>query len=59
MPAASLTDDETVTEANGNLSDRKTSLSVNSLDILSVNELLESVRGPSFSILFFGFLLKY
>ncbi|XP_021609744.1 protein SEMI-ROLLED LEAF 2 isoform X2 [Manihot esculenta] len=43
MPAASLTDDETVTEANGNLSDRKTSLSVNSLDILSVNELLESV----------------
>ncbi|XP_021659433.2 protein SEMI-ROLLED LEAF 2 isoform X2 [Hevea brasiliensis] len=43
MPAASLTDDESVTEANGNLSDRKTSLSVNSLDILSVNELLESV----------------
>ncbi|KAF2300211.1 hypothetical protein GH714_010716 [Hevea brasiliensis] len=42
MPAASLTDDESVTEANGNLSDRKTSLSVNSLDILSVNELLES-----------------
>ncbi|XP_021656835.2 protein SEMI-ROLLED LEAF 2 isoform X3 [Hevea brasiliensis] len=45
MPAASLTDDETITAANANenLSGRKTSLSVNSLDILSVNELLESV----------------
>ncbi|EEF29339.1 protein SEMI-ROLLED LEAF 2 [Ricinus communis] len=43
MPAASLTDDETIIEANGSQSARKTSLSVNTLDILSVNDLLESV----------------
>ncbi|XP_050207337.1 protein SEMI-ROLLED LEAF 2 isoform X2 [Mercurialis annua] len=42
MPAAS-TDDENLIEANGSQSDRKTSLSTNTLDILSVNELLESV----------------
>ncbi|KDP42800.1 hypothetical protein JCGZ_23742 [Jatropha curcas] len=44
IPAASLTDDETFTDANnGSQSDRKTSLSGNVVDILSVNDLLESV----------------
>ncbi|XP_011026408.1 PREDICTED: uncharacterized protein LOC105127024 isoform X1 [Populus euphratica] len=43
MPAADLTDDETFTELNGSQSGRKTSISVHTLDILSVNELLESV----------------
>ncbi|KAJ6917421.1 protein SEMI-ROLLED LEAF 2 isoform X1 [Populus alba x Populus x berolinensis] len=42
MPAAALTDDETFTELNGSQSGRKTSISVHTLDILSVNELLES-----------------
>ncbi|WCJ41358.1 ARM repeat superfamily protein [Euphorbia peplus] len=43
IPGGSFTDDETFTEANGSQSGRKTSLSGHSLDILSVNELLESV----------------
>ncbi|KAJ6289421.1 hypothetical protein OIU76_025276 [Salix suchowensis] len=43
MPAAALTDDESFTELNGSQSGRKTSISVHTLDILSVNELLESV----------------
>lgn len=43
MPAGALTDDETFTELNGSQSGRKTSISVHTLDILSVNELLESV----------------
>ncbi|XP_065865694.1 protein SEMI-ROLLED LEAF 2 isoform X2 [Euphorbia lathyris] len=47
IPAGSLTDDDTFTEANGSQSGRKTSLSVNSLDILGVNELLESVLETS------------
>ncbi|KAI4324302.1 hypothetical protein L6164_023854 [Bauhinia variegata] len=38
-----LIDEETVPEQSGSQSDRKTSLSINSSDILSVNELLESV----------------
>ncbi|CAN0858049.1 Protein SEMI-ROLLED LEAF 2 [Linum grandiflorum] len=40
---AALTDDEVLTEANGSHSDRKTSLSANTADILSVHELLDSV----------------
>lgn len=47
MPAAALTDDESFTELNGSQSGRKTSISVHTLDILSVNELLESVSGAS------------
>ncbi|KAH9783631.1 ARM repeat superfamily protein [Citrus sinensis] len=43
MPLAALTDEEALPEPNGSQSDRKTSLSVNTLDILSVNELLDSV----------------
>lgn len=43
IPSAALTDDEVISELNGSQSDRKTSVSVNTLDILSVNELLESV----------------
>ncbi|KAJ4844645.1 hypothetical protein Tsubulata_033636 [Turnera subulata] len=43
IPAAALTDDETISEVNGSQSDRKTSTSVSGLEILSVNELLESV----------------
>lgn len=42
MPAA-MTDEETFLESGGNQSDRKTSLSANTLDILSVNQLLDSV----------------
>lgn len=44
MPLAVLTDEEAFTEAFGSQSDRKTSLSINSHDVLSVDELLESVR---------------
>ncbi|CAL1365952.1 unnamed protein product [Linum trigynum] len=40
---AALTDDETLTEANGSQSDRKTSLSNNTVDIIGVNQLLDSV----------------
>ncbi|CAI0397076.1 unnamed protein product [Linum tenue] len=40
---AALTDDETLTEANGSQSDRKTSLSNNTVDIIGVNQLLDSM----------------
>ncbi|BBG93601.1 ARM repeat superfamily protein, partial [Prunus dulcis] len=43
MPPGSLTDDEAFPEPSGSQSDRKTSLSINTLDILSVNQLLDSV----------------
>lgn len=43
MGPPSLIDEETISDANGSQSGRKTSLSINSLDILSVNQLLESV----------------
>lgn len=43
MPSNILTDEEALPESSGSLSGRKTSLSINTLDILSVNELLESV----------------
>uniref|UniRef100_A0A5B7APT7 ARM repeat superfamily protein n=1 Tax=Davidia involucrata TaxID=16924 RepID=A0A5B7APT7_DAVIN len=43
MPPDALTDEEAFPEPNGSQSGRKTSLSINSLDILSVNQLLESV----------------
>ncbi|XP_057959734.1 protein SEMI-ROLLED LEAF 2 isoform X2 [Malania oleifera] len=43
MPSAALTDDEAFPEAGGSQSDRKTSLSIHTLDIISVNQLLESV----------------
>lgn len=56
MPLAALTDEEALPEPNGSQSDRKTSLSVNTLDILSVNELLDSVRCPFFFLcIFFQF----
>jgi hypothetical protein len=58
MPAAALTDDETFTELNGSQSGRKTSISVHTLDILSVNELLESVRARLVSSLFSLIRLK-
>lgn len=48
MPTA-LTDEEAFPDLNGSQSARKTSLSINSLDILSVNQLLESVIWPHFS----------
>ncbi|KAH8484278.1 hypothetical protein H0E87_028648 [Populus deltoides] len=41
MPAAALTDNETFTELNGSQSGPRTSISVHTLDILSVKELLE------------------
>ncbi|MFS7924529.1 hypothetical protein Hanom_Chr03g00273661 [Helianthus anomalus] len=43
MPHADETDDDAFQEQYGGQSDRKDSLSMNSLDILSVNQLLESV----------------
>ncbi|KAL8263632.1 hypothetical protein R6Q59_021762 [Mikania micrantha] len=43
MPHADETDDDTFQEQYGSQSGRKDSLSMNSLDILSVNQLLESV----------------
>ncbi|PON88688.1 Armadillo-type fold containing protein [Trema orientale] len=43
IPTASLTDEEAFPEPSGSQSGRKTSISINTLDILSVNQLLESV----------------
>ncbi|OMP07062.1 Armadillo-type [Corchorus olitorius] len=43
MPLAAMTDEEAFPEANGSQSDRKTSLTISTLDVLSVNELLDSV----------------
>ncbi|KAK6914571.1 hypothetical protein RJ641_021892 [Dillenia turbinata] len=43
LPAVALTDDEAFPDANGSQSDRKSSLSINAVDILSVNQLLDSV----------------
>ncbi|XP_038885076.1 protein SEMI-ROLLED LEAF 2 isoform X2 [Benincasa hispida] len=43
MAPAALTDDEAFLEPSGSQSDRKTSISISNLDILSVNQLLESV----------------
>lgn len=43
MDPAALTDDEAFPEVCGGQSGRKTSLSIGSLDVLSVNQLLESV----------------
>ncbi|KAI5558157.1 hypothetical protein BDE02_17G020900 [Populus trichocarpa] len=44
MPAAALTDDETFTELNGSQSGPRTSISIHTLDILSVKELLEPMK---------------
>lgn len=47
MPPHCLTDDDdddAFPEPSGSHSDRKTSLSSNAVDVLSVNQLLESVR---------------
>nr|XP_011457274.1 PREDICTED: uncharacterized protein LOC101313176 isoform X3 [Fragaria vesca subsp. vesca] len=43
MPPGSLTDEEAFPEPSGSQSERKTSLSINTLDILNVNQLLDSV----------------
>ncbi|RWR96819.1 hypothetical protein CKAN_02622200 [Cinnamomum micranthum f. kanehirae] len=43
IPPASLMDDETFPEGSGSLSDRKTSISTNTPEVLSVNQLIESV----------------
>lgn len=43
VPTGALTDEEAFPEPSGSQSDRKTSISISSLDILSVNQLLESV----------------
>lgn len=52
-----LTDDEAFLEPSGSQSNHKTSISISNLDILSVNQLLESVRqtfhgAPVFKFLF-------
>lgn len=51
MPSV-LTDEEAFPDLNGSSSGRKTSLPFNSLDILSVNQLLESVSWPLFLLVF-------
>ncbi|KAJ7947504.1 Arm repeat superfamily protein [Quillaja saponaria] len=43
MPPVAVADEEAVLEPSGSQSDRKSSLSINTIDILSVNQLLESV----------------
>eukprot|EP00268_Persea_americana_P032780 TRINITY_DN3232_c1_g1_i2.p1 TRINITY_DN3232_c1_g1~~TRINITY_DN3232_c1_g1_i2.p1 ORF type:complete len:966 (+),score=170.50 TRINITY_DN3232_c1_g1_i2:207-3104(+) len=43
MPPACMTDDDAFHDECGNQSDRKTSVSVKAFDILSVNQLIESV----------------
>ncbi|KAK9138820.1 hypothetical protein Sjap_009414 [Stephania japonica] len=43
IPPAALTDEEAFTEVNASQSDHKSSISINTLEILSVNQLLESV----------------
>ncbi len=43
FPVDGVTDDEVFPDPNGSQSDRKSSLSMNTVDILSVNQLLESV----------------
>ncbi|KAE8718344.1 putative serine/threonine-protein kinase GCN2-like [Hibiscus syriacus] len=43
LPLATITDDEAFPEANGSQLDRKASVSLSTLDVLSVNELLDSV----------------
>lgn len=48
MPRACLTDDDAFHDESGNQSDRKTSLSMNAFDILSVNQLIESVCASFF-----------
>lgn len=48
MPPACLTDDDAFHDESGNQSDRKTSLSMNAFDILSVNQLIESVCASFF-----------
>lgn len=48
MPTAALIDEEAFPEPSGSQSDRKTSISINTLDILSVNQLLESVRQSAY-----------
>ncbi|KAI4378782.1 hypothetical protein MLD38_016213 [Melastoma candidum] len=44
MPIAGFTDDEVLLEPCGSQSDRKSSLSSNTVDIISVNQLLASAR---------------
>lgn len=56
MPPAALTDDEAFLEPSESQSDRKTSLSISGLDILSVNQLLESVRQKFHGALVFKWL---
>ena len=43
--------DDVVSDANGSQSGRKTSISSNSLDILNVNQLLESVSSVHIIVL--------
>lgn len=59
MPPAALTDDEAFLEPSGSQSDRKTSLSISNLDILSVNQLLESVRQTFYGAPVFKFLFNH
>lgn len=59
MPPAALTDDEAFLEPSGSQSDRKTSLSISNLDILNVNQLLESVRQTFFGAPVFKFLFNH
>lgn len=55
MDPSGFIDEESFPDANGSQSDRKTSLSVNSLDILSVNQLLDSVLETAREVATFPF----
>ncbi|XWS13233.1 hypothetical protein CRYUN_Cryun36dG0020200 [Craigia yunnanensis] len=54
MPLAAITDEEAFPEANGSQSDRKTSLPISTLDVLSVNELLDSVLETALQVASFS-----
>lgn len=51
MASAGSTDDDSCPDASGSQSGRKTSISINSLDVLGVNQLLESVSKLIFCLL--------
>lgn len=55
IPPDALTDEEAFLEPSGTQSDCKTSVSTNNIDIISVNQLLESVR----HIFIIHFLIKF
>lgn len=56
MPLVDMTDDDAFLEPSGSQSDRKTSLSSNTVDVINVNQLLASVRFNPVHVDFFTYL---